>query len=740
MANHIDNIIQKLDLKDYIEGLRSHFSREKDIVLQGDINIHFSLINELSNYNFKTPPKIVNLDNQLSRLQKQGVLKLDEIYEFIKIIDYFTYTKRFSLEGKLEQWIDKVIIPSEIESLCDKFDEKGLLREGFNDNLDIVKQNLYNNKENIKQSLQKTINSKNLQPYLVDHQIHLVHGEQTLLVRGGFNKILKAKVLDRSTAGFFFVLPHSVSDLKQKQSDLENLQNEILYEISKEYSQILNKHLLFLKFINKEFDRFDHYISRVFFAQQYDSNFIFPTNKATQKLVDFKHPALKDPKPVNIDFSKNIIMVTGVNAGGKTMLLKSILSAAFMSKYLIPYNCDKKTKVGNYKDIITVLDDPQSVKNDISTFAGRMVEFSSLFKKSGNILVGVDEIELGTDSDEAASLFKVIIEELEHKNIKIIITTHHKRLAALMAKNEQTQLIAALYDEENRKPTYSFLEGTIGRSYAFETASRYGIPHGVVQKAKDVYGDDQDRLNDLIERSSTLERELETKISQLDEKIEKQENLNKQLETKKENADKIINEQKSLLEKQYKDAIDEAKKIIKTTQTQDAHKILNNAHKKVSSIKTKKLQEPVELKVGDRVKYNNTKGLLVSIKGSKATIETDQGMKLQVKLNLLRPSGNIVQAKMKPSKKVKVKVEKPKEGYIKLDLHGQRADEAVENLDKFISDSLINGFDEILVYHGIGTGKLSYAVKTFLDTHPKILGYDDAPASLGGYGAKVIKL
>ncbi|MBT6388307.1 MAG: AAA family ATPase, partial [Campylobacteraceae bacterium] len=466
----MQSIIKKLDLVDYIDNLQALFAREKSIVIQGDINIHFSLINEISRYEFKSPPKLSNLDRALALLQKQGVLKLDEIYEFIKIIKYFIYLNRFSLEGKLSSWIEKIIVPDDIEKLCDVFDDKGQLTQGYNDDFDMVIQNLYNNKVNIKDALQKVINGKNLQPYLVDHQVHLVHGEQTLLVRGGFNHVLKAKVLDRSTGGFFFVLPHSISDLKQKQSDLENLKSEIVYKICQEYSILFRNNLMFLKFVNKEFDRFDHYISRVHFAAQNDRNFILPSKSHTvQKLVDFKHPALKDPKPVSIDFTKNIIMITGVNAGGKTMLLKSILSAVFMSKYLIPYNCGKQTKIGSYKEIQAVLDDPQSVKNDISTFAGRMVEFSRLFTKS-DVIVGVDEIELGTDSDEAASLFKVIIEQLESKNIKIIITTHHKRLAALMARNEQTQLIAALYDEENRKPTYEFLQGTIGKSYAFETA------------------------------------------------------------------------------------------------------------------------------------------------------------------------------------------------------------------------------------------------------------------------------
>ena len=737
------DIINKLDLEDYLNSLQNLFAREKSIVLEGDINIHHKLIGQISNYNLKELPKVANLDSAFMYLQKQGDLKLYEVYEFIKIVGYFLYLKRFEFTDKLGEWNDKIIIPDEIKSLVEIFNEKGEIKQGYDEDLDRVNQNLYDIKQQIKQSLYSIVNSKNLQIYLVDHQVHLVHGEQTLLVRAGFNNVLKAKVLDRSSAGFFFVVPHSVSSLKQKQEELINLKEEILYKLSKQYSTTLSKHLMFLKFINKEFDRFDHYIARITFAKADDKNFILPNSKTKeQRLIDFKHPALHDAKPINIDFSKSVVMITGVNAGGKTMLLKSILSAVYMSKYLIPYHCDEtKTKIGSFKDIQAVLDDPQSVKNDISTFAGRMVEFSKLFQKS-NSIVGVDEIELGTDSDEAASLFKVIIEQLISKNIKIIITTHHKRLAALMAKNSEVELIAALYDEENRKPTYEFLQGTIGQSYAFETASRYGIPLSVVKEAKEVYGDDKDRLNELIERSSVLERDYQEKIKILDEKIAEHERLNKSLKEQKEAVDNQILQEKNKLQSEYKEAIDEAKKAIKTTQSKEAHKLLNQAHKKVKDIKVEKHQdnEYLKLKVGDRVKYRNTKGVLLSIKGKKAHIENDDGMKLQVMLSDLKRSGNMPKVKQKSQHNIKVNIQKPESGHITLDLHGQRAEEATANLDKFISDALIAGFDEVLVYHGIGTGKLAYAVKVFLEQHPSVKSFEDALTGSGGYGAKVVKL
>ena len=733
----MENLIKKLDLSDYITSFSKLFARDKSIILEGDINIHYKLIDELGRFDFKAPLSVENLDSQLIHLQKQGILKIYEIFEFVKIVNYFLYLKRFNFEGKLFEWIDKIVIPNDILKICQYFDDKSNLKEGVNEDFDNIKHAIYKNKEDIKQSLYKTVNSSKLRPYLVDMQVHYINEQECLLLRGGFSNILSGSVIDRSNSGFFYVVPHSISELKQKQNDLRNKQEEILFKLCKEISSTFEKNLLFLKFINKEFDRFDHYQARIFFAKIGDKNFILPSKSSVNKLVEFSHPALANAKPISIDFSKSVVMITGVNAGGKTMMLKSILSAVFLSKYLLPYKAHKDTKVSNFKYINAVLDDPQSVKNDISTFAGRMVEFSKLFS-SKNAIVGVDEIELGTDSDEAASLFKVMIEDLIQKDIKIVITTHHKRLAALMASNPDVELIAALYDEENQRPTYEFLQGTIGRSYAFETALRYGIPLNVVKKAKEVYGDDKDRLNELIERSSELEREYKQKIQKLNSEIENYQRLSNNLKEQKEQLDEHIYVEKSKLHKEYKDAREEAKKAIKTKLIEDSHRHLNISHKIVKEIEVEKAEdEIVDFKVNDRVKYRNTKGSIVSIKGVKAFIETDAGLKMQVLLSELKRSGNPLP---KPKKKVSLNVAKPQSGDIKLDLHGQRAEEAIENLDKFISDALLAGFEEVLVYHGIGTGKLAFAVKEFLKKHPKVKSFEDAHPSSGGFGAKVIKL
>jgi DNA mismatch repair protein MutS2 len=279
------------------------------------------------------------------------------------------------------------------------------------------------------------------------------------------------------------------------------------------------------------------------------------------------------------------------------------------------------------------------------------------------------------------------------------------------------------------------MQGIIGKSYAFETASRYGISNNIVNEAKAVYGDNSEKLSLLIERGSQLERELKQKHKKVDEQIETLRLKELKLKETQEANQKELDEQKSALKRSYDVAIGEAKNAAKAGDTKAIHRAMNKANKKLPPKEKERLQEETPFSVGDTVKYHSNRGIIVSMKGDKeAMIEMD-GMKVRVKTKHLRHTQKHMP---KPQTNVKVSVEK--RAGLKCDLHGLRADEACEVLDKFLNDALINGWDEVIVYHGIGTGKLSYAVKNFLAAHPRVQKYEDAPQHLGGFGAKIVSL
>jgi DNA mismatch repair protein MutS2 len=724
----------KLDLENYLTHFNTLLSRPKPIEIEGDINIHYHFINELSTYELTPPPEVINLDQPLLSLDKHATLHLDEIIEFTKIFRYFTYLKGQKFEGKVREWLDKIITPDEIIKIEKLFTHKWEIKEGEFEELDTLNKKLNHNKEQISAQLHRMLSTKKLSPYLVDNSIHLIHNQDAILVRGGFNSVINASVVGRSSGGFFYIIPDDVTSLKFKRRELELLKEDLLFTIRQELSTVLHTHLMFLKFINKAFDRFDHYQARVTLAKSNNWEFLLPSKDQVIKLHDFVHPAITHhAKPITINFEKKILLLTGVNAGGKTMMLKSILSSIFLSRHLLPMKINAaKSHIGSFKEIIAILDDPQSVKNDISTFAGRMLEFSEIFGLK-NALIGVDEIELGTDSDEAASLFKVLLTHLK-KDAKIVITTHHKKLASLMAKDEDVALAAALYDEQHQTPTYEFMMGTIGRSYAFETAERYNIPKHLVSEAKNVYGEDHEKLNDLIQKSASLEIELKQKIKEYDTKIAEVDRIKEELHEKRYHSQQELKKQKRELEIRYTEATNEAKEAIKAEKPQ-AHRHLNSAHGIVKDITIKEKRKTEPLNVDDRVRYNNSKGKIVSISGKKAQVEMENGMKLRCKLSDLEKIEAIKQPRQQ-----KVNVQKPDRSMMRCELIGMRGDDAMDKLDDFISNSLMVGYDELLIVHGLGSGILSKLTKEFLRNHPKVKSFADAPASMGGSGAKLVQI
>ncbi|MGH2304677.1 endonuclease MutS2 [Campylobacter taeniopygiae] len=730
----MEDIALRLDLKAYLDEFKTFFAREKDIFLQGDSHLHFERICELSKIDFKPPLSLKKLDFALMHLSKQGVLHLAEIYEFVKIFRYFKYLKGLKFETHLKTWLEKIEFPSGILELSEKFDDKGELKENLDERLINLNTAFKMKNEAIQAEFKKYCYSKSLTPYLMDTQIHLVNNLESLLVRGGFNHAIKAKIIGRSTGGGFYIVPEGVEKL---QNDLEKLQNqkeEIYYEYAKNFSIFLAKNLLFLKFINNAFDLFDHYSARVLMAKKKDYEFLLCKNSDEIVLKDFAHPALKNPKSVSLEFKKQVLIITGVNAGGKSMLLKSILSACFLAKHLLPMHINaNESKIGTFKEFDAIIEDPQNVKNDISTFAGRMLHFSKLFTKK-NLLLGIDEIELGTDFEEAACLYSTLISHLISNKLKIIITTHHKRLAMLLAENEQVELIAALYDEEFSRPKYEFLKGTIGKSYAFETALRYQIPPNLVKKAKELYGEDKQNLEEMVSKNINLEFDLKLKLDEVGKKEQKIDEILLSLKDQKEKNESEFRQKLRDLELKFYQAIEEAKKTIRLKETKEKQRSLNKANELKKNIVLPSMEQNEELRVGDFVKYEKIKGKIVGISKNDALVESE-GIKLRVPLKLLKKSGAIP----KPSPKTSINITKPSNLGVSLDLHGLRSDEAISRLDKFISDALIAGFDEVIVYHGIGTGKLAFAVREFLKTHKSVKSFSDAPINQGGFGAKVVR-
>ncbi|HEY9129643.1 MAG TPA: Smr/MutS family protein, partial [Sulfurovum sp.] len=273
--------------------------------------------------------------------------------------------------------------------------------------------------------------------------------------------------------------------------------------------------------------------------------------------------------------------------------------------------------------------------------------------------------------------------------------------------------------------------GSIGKSYAFETAQRYGVPVAIVNKAKEVYGEDKENLNQLIEKSTSLEREMRLKIAQIDDELKAVERQKQRLLEEEEKLQESHRKAIATLENRYNAATKKAREALKVQESAEGRRLLNVAHqRKEFKQKEVKLQEKEPLVEGDKVKYRSHKGEIVSIRGKDATIIVD-GLKMRVPLDHLKRRGDVAQNTVKSkAKDVKVNVEKSGAS-VSVKLLGMYADEAIDTVDKFLSDALVNGLTEVQIIHGTGGGVLAKLVTDYLKRHPKIQKFYRMPGNLG---------
>jgi DNA mismatch repair protein MutS2 len=246
-----------------------------------------------------------------------------------------------------------------------------------------------------------------------------------------------------------------------------------------------------------------------------------------------------------------------------------------------------------------------------------------------------------------------------------------------------------------------------------------------------VYGEDKENLNELIERSTTLEREMRLKIAKVDEELKAVEKQKQKLLDEEHKLQESHRKAIATLENRYNAATKKAREVLKVKESTEGRRLLNVAHqRKEFKQKEVKLEESIPLREGDKVKYRSHKGELLSLRGKDATIIVD-GLKMRVPLSQLKRRGEEPKVKV-PQKKKEAKVHVEKSGAsVSVKLLGMYADEAIDTVDKFLSDALVNGLSEVQIIHGTGGGVLSKLVSDYLKHHPKIHKYYRMPGNLG---------
>ncbi|MFA6571176.1 MAG: Smr/MutS family protein [Bacteroidota bacterium] len=458
----------------------------------------------------------------------------------------------------------------------------------------------------------------------------------------------------------------------------------------------------------------------------------------------------KNVEPMSIDFSDNIRghLISGPNAGGKTVALKSIgLNILMALSGIFPLGICKT----NFRRIFSSIGDHQSIENDLSTFSSQIIELKDILSYTEkSSLVLIDEIGSGTDPQEGAALAAGILDTLLELHSFFVATTHQSSLKTYALTKEEIQNASLEFDSKALKPTYKFLSGIPGNSYAFVLAKNFGVPDLILDRARKYIGTNQSQLEESISLLQKYKSEAEEfKIQAEQEKIkaekyriEYEEKL-KEIKLKKkdfignaqEHATKILRDANAIVEKTIREIREEKRPIIEIKK--DFSNFKSQLESEIAEGKQKDYNKNTDrdFEAGDTIIAgdSNNSGTIITVdKQHQTAVVEFNGLKFKMSFD-----------KMIKTKK-KEKLRGSKADYLKfetqstLDLRGMRAGEALAEVDNFISSSILSSVQSVTIIHGKGTGALRQAVHDFLASHPSSLKFRLGNLVEGGDGVTIV--
>lgn len=593
--------------------------------------------------------------------------------------------------------------------------------------------------------------------YLSEEKEQLKNGISCLSVKANFKYKVNGLITDTSNSGeTCYIIPLEILNLENKIAELKNKKLEEINRILKEFSTYIKKHLDDFNLSYKLCLKLDSILARANFGYSYNGCIASISDDIYLQelgiLLINPDKLIRNSLSLGGDKPK-IMVISGPNAGGKTVLIKSVALAIYMNQRLLLVPCLGKASLKIFDNIVFISGDNQSILDNLSTFSSHISIINDGLKQlSENSLFIVDEIGQGTSPNDGEAIGVGVIKYLEKIGCFSIITSHYDGIKELALNDNLISNGAMIFNVENIKPTFKFKQDLIGKSYALEVANNIGLLKEVILNAKDFLKSKQNysqeevltRLNKLEDENIKLNDQLKAKIDELDRLTKKRNDaiiaLNKQKEDIQLKADKkiedIVSYQTSLIEKAYKE------KKISLQQLAEMKGLMNSLHASKPNKIPLKAEQKHDFKENDKVKVEslNGKGFIISINLNKniAKVNVD-GLIINSKLEdlIYIPPSNLVEKKVSTLDKfIERKVGVP----IELNIIGLREEEAKEKLEKYMDDVILARYHQVRIIHGFGSGILRKMVQKYLSNNKNVKSFRNGGENEGGLGATIVYL
>ena len=698
--------------------------------------------------------ELPDVRHHISNARIRGsIIPLSAFPEILSTCTTARLTKKF-LKSKSDSrpqlaTISENLIPvKELEaSIKQKVTESGELKDDASPELKAIRKKLNSKRNDLRTTINKLMRTAVKDGMASEEGATIRNGRMVIPVMAEYKRKIQGFIHDVSSTGQTVYLEpvealHLNNEIRQfeieEQKEIERILRELTSHV-REHSEYILQNVEYLA-------ELDFIAAKAKVSIKLDCEIPLASPEGRLKLKETYNPNLRLK---NLSFKKeerlpiiplflemgeeeHCLMITGPNAGGKSVAMKTVGICALMNQtgYAIP--ADPTSELPVFSGVFVDLGDDQSIENDLSTFSSRLKWMRETQKNlEPGSLVLIDEAAAGTDPEEGGSLFQSFIEYLLDYDCKVIVTTHHGSLKVFAHEHPLAVNGSMEFDQTSLSPTYKFKKGIPGSSYAFEIAERMNLDSGILSRSRELLGESKNKMESLIselEAKTQQAEELREKFEALKAKAQSEEQryrdkLNHINKEKDKIREKALVEAKSIMDKANQKVEQAVEKIIEQ-QKPDKNRIKairKDIDKEKAAIEgnLEKVQERREAKsktsnkppaVGDFVRFldGNTTGELVEVKGNNATVQAD-GLRLRTKYkNLIK----VEKPKKQKKKQARSAVVVGDSDFMKetvkprLDLRGKRADEAINEVTHYIDRGVFRGLHRVEIVHGKGDGIL----------------------------------
>ncbi len=678
-------------------------------------------------------------------------------------------------------------ILKEIDMILDKF---GNIKDNASPELLSIKRAIQSTTASINGILRRIITEGKLSGVLESDVSPSVRDGRLVIPVAPMNKRkIQGIVHDESATGkTVYIEPGEIVEANNTIRELENEMRREIIRILTAMADVIRPYIDEMLVSYDILGKIDFVRAKALFAQELDCKMPHLERVPQIEWYHAIHPALflslrehgKNVVPLDIrlDAKDRILLISGPNAGGKSVCLKTVGVVQYMTQCGMLPSVYENSHIGIFDNIFIDIGDEQSLENDLSTYSSHITNMKYFLQKANNsTIVLIDEFGGGTEPQIGGAIAQAILHQLNEKRTFGVITTHYQNLKTFADDNDGIVNGAMLYDRGKMQPLFKLSIGYPGSSFAIEIARKIGLPQEVVDEAIEIVGSDYVNMDKYLLDIARDRRywenkrqEIHAKQKRIDEIIEKYntqaENLNKErreiIHTARQEAKEILAQSNSVIErtihdikraqadkertKEIRRQLDEFKSRIQ--QDNEDSDIIQSIPKKNRNRKQKsekQIEQKIEFIENDYVTMDgsSTIGRLLSVEGKYAVVAFGV-IKTKVEINKLRKAQAAVVVKQDKSFVSKATTDDIRKRQLnfkqEIDVRGMRADEAIQAVTYFIDDAIQFNARQVRILHGTGTGVLKVRIREYLNAVHSVKSYRDEHVQFGGAGITVVEL